>query len=376
MRIALLGLTLLALPVAAAEWSAEPTLRFGAEYNENLLLEPGDTEAAPGASLDLRASLVRRTEKSALGLVPRLRFLRYDTSVDYDSDDQFLDLTYEVHGERLSTNLSAAFARDSTLTSELESTGFVDARKRHERAQVNASVSADVSERNQVGVDVHAQDNQYRDAELTGLVDYKYARAYGWFSRGLSERTQLGAQLSNGELEVSETGERSRDRSVHLTLQHSFASHWLLDAFAGVDQSTTMQGSSDGTVYGLTLQRRGERNDWRISARQDVAPAGYGELVRRQDAAASWSRRLTQTFQFTANVRYLHNEELQVLGTDRDREYQRADMRIDWRVGPSWQVAAGLAYARQRFAPDDSIGDARIATISFNYAPPRAAISR
>lgn len=376
MKAWLLVGALVVLPAHAAELSAEASARASMEYNENLLLDPEQPEEAQGGNLDLRAQLTRRTEKSELALAPRARFLRYDTEIDHDSDDAFVDAWYDYRGEQLQTRLSAGWTHDSTLTSELEDTGLVDARKRHEQFFGSGLVSFDFTERDQLGAQVGFQDNSYLDAELTGLVDYEYANAVGWYSRGVTEQSRLGIQVTHGELDVPRTQERSNDESVRLTFDHAFERHLTLALSAGVNQTKANGVTEDGTVFGLELARIGDYYDWRLSASQEVTPSGNGRLVRRHETTTTLSRRLSARLTLQGALRYVLNEELELTGLEDEREYERADLRLDWRLAERWTVGAGLGYARQRFAATDEIADAGTGTLYFTWAPRRAATSR
>jgi hypothetical protein len=362
--------------VEAAQWSAESSVRGGFEYHENLLLRTGDVDQVIGSNVDLSARLAWRTESRELWAAPRLRFLRYEEMEALDSDDQFLDLGCEFRRERAAWGLSASLARDSTLTSELEDTGFVSANKRHERASMTASGGWNYSERGQLGVLASAQEHRYLDAVNTGLVDYQYANGAVWMSYALSERSRGGAQLSWGSFEVESPGADTTDQAARLTFAYAFAPHLRLNITGGRIRVASTGRSEQGTAYSIELQREGELTDWRLSAERDVSPSGRGVLVRRDDFVMTLGRHLTARLHGDLSLKHIVDRDLVQGLPGADRDYQRGEARVDWRADQNWVFTGFVSYTRQSYANSPDIADGTSCGVSILWMPRRVELSR
>jgi hypothetical protein len=362
--------------VWGAEWSAQGNFGADLEHHDNLLLEGGDVEPVTGTTLRASGSLGYHTEVRDFSLAPRVAIRRYDSPEKLDANDYYVDLIYGTARETGNGTLIVNFANDSTLTSELETTGLVDARKRHELFGVQGSMGWAFTERDQLGVQVMGQDNHYRDAANTGLIDYSYVGAVASLTHAFSERTTFGGQLSGGALDPDSTVPRSRDFAARLTFSHQLAPEYKLDLEAGVSRTGNGVQTNDGTVYSINLQRSGELTDFKLLADQQVLPSGNGALVRRDDLALSMTHRFTQRLHAGATLRYLVNEDLQ-LGLPADnRHYQRAQVSLEWQVAQYWTVVASASGARQSFGDNtDTVHDLAYG-IGLSWTPGPAAISR
>lgn len=362
--------------VRAAEWSIEPAVLGGYTYNDNLLLKSESSQPTGAGNLDLVANLAWQTENRQLKLLPRARFLRYDGLDDLDSDDQYLDLTYNVSAETHSWQLAGNFARDTTLTSELEDSGFVDAGKRHELGAVSALSVWNLTERVLLTAQAGGQTHHYVDAADTGLVDYRYGSALAAVSRSFTERTRLGAELSAGTLDPDSLQPDSRDQSARLTFEHQLTTGLHLSLAGGVNRSDSAGVADEGTVYSFELARAGERNDWHIAAEQRVIPSSRGILVRHEEVEFGVSRRLTAHLRAALSARHSVNQDLTpgVVGADRD--YDRADASVTWQFASTWGLGAGASFARQSFAGSDDVAENLAFSLNLRWTPLRTAISR
>ena len=117
---------------AAAEWTLTPSGRVATAYIDNPhLLEEGGASTT-GTIGEFAAVAKRRTERMDWTFEPRLRSARYQDDESLDSDDRSLRTQLGFATERSYWSASADLIRDTTLTSELGSTGLVQANRRHQ----------------------------------------------------------------------------------------------------------------------------------------------------------------------------------------------------------------------------------------------------
>ena len=118
------------LPLAAdscrgAEWSFEPSVSLRSEYNDNIQLTPDPHPTVWGMMLspDVKFSLATETLTVTGGL--NLSFNRYLNQPQLNIDNYDLSLRSRYKAERDSLQLNFDAIRDSTLVSELATTGVV-----------------------------------------------------------------------------------------------------------------------------------------------------------------------------------------------------------------------------------------------------------
>lgn len=347
------------MPAAsAAEWLVSPNARVAADYTDNprMLQEGGESSA--GAVGELSASIVRRTERTDLSLQPRLRSSRYRDDDSLNSDDQYVSLAFKHVAERAEWSAAANFTRDTTLISELESTGIVQANRRHEGLTLSGGPSFALTERVTAGAQLYWMDNHYVDAELSGLVDYEYRALSIFSSLASSELSNLTLTAQGGELVVPDQQSKTRDATLRLGWRHQPWSLWTLELSAGPAYVEAENGSDSGEVFSVDLRRQGEL--WTITANagRELAPTGRGVLTRRDQIATDLNRRITDRLSAGISARWIRNQDLlpQPGIAFEEITYARLDLRADWRIAEHWSVALALGGATQEY--DSTSGSA------------------
>jgi hypothetical protein len=342
----------------AADWGVDADINGQFEHHGNPLLLDGNRDTISGVGAAIAAVISRQTEISSLQLTPRVYSVRYDGAPDFDRDEQYLDASYKVTSERHSWLAGAGIARDTTLTSELEGTGLIASRKRHELDTLSVAFTTDPTRRDELQMQASYQHNRYLDAQFTGLVDYDYATALCSYVRSVSERQTFGAELTAGQLTPAQSGGVSRDYSARLTFSSRPSSQWLLNLAAGVDRTLAADRNDTGTVFDGGLVYSGELTDLHLTAEGGVAPSGSGALIHRAEYAISMNRRLSSSVDSTFSVRHVVADDLRFGSTREHRSYQRAAATIDWHAAEHWRLSAMLAYSRQAFGgqPYDAHG--------------------
>lgn len=347
------------MPAAhASEWLVSPNARVAADYTDNprMLREGGESSA--GAVGELSASIVRRTERTDLTLQPRLRSSRYRDAESLDSDDQYVSLALKHVAERAEWNASANFTRDTTLTSELGSTGIVQANRRHEGLTLSAGPTFMLTERVNAGAQLYWMDNHYVDAEFTGLVDYEYQALSVFSNYALSELSSATLAAQGSELVVPEQQSKTRDASLRLSWRYQPWSLWTLAISAGPTYVEAEYGNDSGEVFDVDLQRQGEL--WTITAKagREMAPTGRGVLTRRDQVSIGLNHRITDRLSGGISARWIRNQDLlpQPGIAFAEVTYGRLDLRADWRVAEHWSVALAFGGATQEY--DSTSGSA------------------
>jgi hypothetical protein len=347
----------------AAEWQVAPTAYVGSSYADNprLLADGGDSTS--GSMGELSAVMKRLTERSELSLRPRVRSARYQDDESLDSDDQFLTAGYSWTGERSQWSSEVGLTRDTTLTSELGSTGLVQSNRRREAASLTVAPRIMFTERVSGGVQMMTSTNRYIDAEVTGLVDYRYQALSLYSTVALSDvGSNLTISAQAGELTTPGFGgSETRDGTLRLAWSHRPWLLWTVGLSAGPSVVQTDAGSDDGWVFDGDIKHRGER--WGLTARagRALSPTGRGVLTRRDEVEVSVNRRLTEHLSVNVGARWIRSEDLvpqRGAVLTYEVEYARLDLGANWRLSQDWSVALQLSGNTQEYvlAPERAEG--------------------
>lgn len=363
-RASLPSLSVLALagigaPSQAAEWLITPTASLRSDYTDNPRLQVNGNDNYAGVVSELAAQLNANSDLWKFSATPRLRSLRYSDDGGLDSDDQFLVAALERPSERSSWSLSTSYSRDTTLTSELDTTGFVQTNRRHESLSFTGGSSWMLTERTSLGGNLFWQDHHYRDAASAGLIDYSYRAATAFANFMLTEATELRVSGQSGELLIPGSDDPTRDTSVRLTLSYAPAPLWSMSVSAGPSFVSTRERDDEGRLYSLEATRRGERWRWNTTLGRDVTPTGRGVFTRRDKISIGTTYSMRQFLSTTLTLRGIENEDVFVDFGDAKREvrYGLVEARIDWRCAEQWSLSLLLATATQRYGAETPWAD-------------------
>lgn len=332
---------------SAADWQVVPAMYVGTSYADNpRLLTNGGTSTSGGIG-ELKASLRRLTETSELTLRPRFTSARYSDDESLDSDDQFINGGYRWVGQRSEWNMDAGWTRDTTLTSELGSTGLVESNRRHEAGTFSVSPKVMFTERVSGGVQMYLVDNRYIDADSTGLVDYRY-RALSVFSMvtltdagSTLSLTAQGGSLTTEGLFATET----RDGTLKLGWSFKPALLWSASLSAGPSIVETDVASDTGFVFDGEIKRQGDRWSLTANAGRSQSPTGRGVLTRRDEARLTFSRNLTERLSANVIARWSQSEDLvpqQGRTVLYQVDYASLGLGANWRLSRDWSLALQL----------------------------------
>ncbi|MET0535097.1 MAG: hypothetical protein ABW171_12800 [Steroidobacter sp.] len=338
----------------AAEWQATPSAYVGSSYADNpRLLADGGTESS-GTVGEFSADLKRSTERSEFSLRPRVRSARYKEDESLDSDDQFVTGGYTWIGERSEWNSELSFTRDTTLTSELGSTGLVQSNRRREATNLLVAPQVMFTERVRGGAQLSLSRARYIDAESTGLVDYRYESLSLFSTVALSDAgSSLSLTAQGGELSTQGfPGTGTRDATLRLSWTYHPWQLWTVGLSAGPSWVETNAGSDQDWVFDADIKRQGDRWWLTASGGRTQSPTGRGVLARRDEVELSLHRRLTERLTGNIGARWIRSQDsVPQLGavTTYEVDYGRVELGASWRWSRDWSLALQLAGQTQEY---------------------------
>ena len=376
---------LLAIAVRADQWYFEPKASLRGFYDDNVRLISVLPQSSFGAIARAEAVAGRRSEITDIGIDAAVVRRQYTAVPVLNSTDGYLKFDAKHRTERDRFGLRASFAYDSTLTSEVETTGLVQVNKRRKRMSVSPSWTRSLSERSSLDLRLSYLDVTYQDAGLTGLSNYTYGSASLQHSYNLNEITQLFWNLSYDHFASDRFSRQSNSFGLMAGIGHAFSETLSASLLAGVrksDGSLEFPGlfrvseSSSGPLFKGVLTKRFEAGRLELQASRLLLPSGEGQLLDSKQLNARLLYTLKPRWDLSLRAFALHNTAPSVLTNRQDRKYFSIEPGIEYHLTRWWTVAASYRYRWQKYAdrPNDAASNAVFLNLS--YVWPREPVAR
>lgn len=415
----------------ATDYSATFNMDAQASHNNNLRLVERDKTSVYHYAVNPIVKLDADTENTKLDLTSTFYFNRYDKS-QFDSNDQNVQLNAEHDFENSSIALNAAFIRDSTITSELLTSGRIsDQAERTEQHYISPSYTYAFSDLNMVQAQVSYVDQRYHTDAYSGYKNY--AGNVNWI-HVWNERTKVVLTGNYSKFEADDrafttylisrvTGQPlgifgnqsyaqdSKDRGVQLGIDYQWSEESLLQVRAGRSQNTqdTVISDKDSVcsnpyylsylsgINGLFYESnaictnipsehstlstaevdwtwKGELNEVRLNATKSTQPSSNGYVVDATRLASTWSIRLSELDQLITDLSLVRNRAIGQdtavqQGSVADRDYGSATLTYRRQLNENWIASASAQYNRQKYAQIDYQASSQVFMLGIHYQP-------
>ncbi len=361
----------------AFDFTLNPSLRFRAEYDDNIDFDNRDAKSDWIGILIPACEFAWQGPRFDLKSSAEVEIRRYD---DYSShDDEYqryrLQNSYQLT-ERLRLRGGAGFTRDSTLDSELEETGVVDRFYRRDRYTLTGGFDYQLTERLESGFDYTygntdydtPTDNDYDTNALTGRFTYSLA----------GHRDQV--LLEPGYYHYSSDRSTVDNYSLSLGWVHLFSETLTLNCYLGVRYTDTEyewyqpqfyfdpgsgqlfwrfikhdESESDiGGVSNISLRVRTETGGYEISYSRELSYTSDGSPIDTNRFSLTISRHLSQRLYCGFDTNLYVSKSADNFSKDRrfsiyeDTTYYVLHPHLSWRIIPDWQLRFDYSYARNR----------------------------
>ena len=373
-----LSLLVLAQGAVAEQWYIEPKASIQTFYDDNVRLESVDPQGSSGTTAQADAKFGRRTEVSNIDIDAGLSNHWYANASQLNTTNGFLGLGTAYQLERSRLGFDARVDYDSTLTSEVATSGFVQVNKRQTRLFAKPSWSYALSERSTVDLSASYTDVSYQDVQLIPLYNYRFASVdvngtYLW-----SERAKLFGRLTYDRYQADQV--RSSSNSVGLLAGGAYAlSETLtLTALAGVRYSNatvpilggrTEDQTSTGPLVDLSLEKRFEVGKLLLDASQSLAPSSTGELLNTTAATVALDYPITPRWSFVLNAQAYRNRNPGGGENINDRTYFSIVPKLTRKVSEWWQLdlAYRFRYQKYQVSANDAVSNAVFLTLRYTW---------
>ena len=402
----LLCLSLFSLTAQSAEWSIEPSVSVREEYNDNIRLTTLPHKSVWGTSLTPAVNFSSKTEISEITGGARLNFNRYSGEPNLDSSDQIFSLLSKYKTERNTFGLNGSYVRDSTLASELISTGVVQARKQRGNLTLNPSWTTFASERTWFTLDYQLSRVKYDDAAAAGLIDYNNQTASVSAVHRLSEQDQLSGTIYYSKYETSPANFKSNTTGLRLGITHDFSETFTgalsLGARSTLSKSQqnalvcpapvilcqfglvsfqvvpfTTETRSHGYTLNASLNKQFETTTLSGQISREANPSANGALVQADRIGFSVANKFAPTLTGSLDASIYRSRYIGNIITSSDSRYYTVGPRLSWRMSEWWSLDTGYTHSRQEYDnASTAAATANSAYVLVRYDWPKLAVSR
>ncbi|ARN74079.1 hypothetical protein BST96_08065 [Oceanicoccus sagamiensis] len=340
-----------------------------------------------------------------------LTFNNFNRS-EYDSDDQDVTLVLNKRTEIHYFRLEANAVRDSTRTSEQDTSGIVtNSAIRRESEQVSPQWSYTIDDLNSVLFVASVSETEYKSNRFT---NYDYDSLRMDWTRVIQENLRLTMRLNSSQykpeervfnyLNAFELGTRSESTSygAQLGADYSLSENWSLNGFLGSTQTDqeyflsdpgdacnnpileqiglrpsvcdTKDFSSSDLTADISIDWSGERMKANFKYSIQNQPSSQGYEIEYERYSAAWKYLINRRSTFDAQINYGVNQALdsslsEIVARNNNRDFGGAKLSYNHSLTERWGLGASYQYQWQD--RDGIPGDAESHTIqiAINYSP-------
>ncbi|MEM7565069.1 MAG: hypothetical protein AAF353_18815, partial [Pseudomonadota bacterium] len=306
-------------------------------YEDNLGLDTRDEIETSGLSAQASLKAGWRTELADFNIVTGAVRREYDEDSDRNATDLSIAASATRTGDLNDTGLQLELDHDSTLTSELQTTGFVDEQISRRRKAISPFWQYRFNERSSVRFTLGHQVVNYEDAENTSLVDYDYDTANVSINFRVTEVLLLLGQLDAYVFDPDSSQSRTRASGILSGFEYSFSEITSLTFQLGTREARVGGESDRDHQASVNLQHQLETGTLEFGFRSFLTPGGSGELLQTRTSSLSWDQSLSARWSSQSEIEEIRNDGSDLLTTSRgDRRYRRFLQRFRYRIDREW----------------------------------------
>jgi len=365
--------------VNAAQWYSESSARLRSAYDDNIRLTSGDHNAVVGMILAGTIKAGQRTETSNIKLKGGVALKKYsgEKGLDTNNFDLGVDVTHRT--ERNKFTLTTAVKLDSTLTSEIQSSGWMWAHKRRIKKNFALSWTHSLSERASLKLGYSHINTDYKNAKNTNLSNYTYQSLEATLSYALSQKTVVSSTLTSSLYKGSNrTKTEVQDFGVSVGITHNFSEKFSAGGGVGVRYSDTEYTTSriddhntdTGFLLNANVKRIFERTMINGLFSRSVLPSGAGALLITDKLSVEIDYRVDERLSLNLVSTAYQNSSADEDNKFYDRIYYSIQPKIRWKIARRWLIEGSYRYRYQRYDTGDLTADSNAIYLSAKYIWP------
>ncbi|WP_162917517.1 DUF481 domain-containing protein [Dongia deserti] len=322
--------------------------------------------------------LERNSPTSQIAFDGRFDFAEYIDHSEFNSQDQFLDLSVDqALSERSAFQFDVGFTRDTTLKNEQDITGrILDDSFRFVRWDVDTGWNYLLSPIDQLAVSGTYRNVDYHTNRKT---DYQYFGPSIDYRRQLNELERVNATVGAVRFIPDEPGKDYTD-TINTLFGYTYTPSDLFTIGGGLGLAYSMQhedpGRDDDELgYRVKFNMRyimSDQTSIRASLSHDTEPSGDGDQVLRNRVAFGVDHQLTPLTTARLNLDYADNDDL--LGEQSETSEESGTSRytsvrpaIAWQLTEDWSLEAAYRFRYRLFRDDDESATSNSVFLTLQY---------
>lgn len=337
-------------------WAAQDDIRFNAVagllYDSNRELRSDSSEELNGAILRATGRYTRSTERTQWEAGLRWVDEYFPDFRDQENDRAVLALTGVTRWERSRLNTSLDLTRDTSLATEVQTSGVAQQRKDRVRTALTANYEYSLSEIDQLILGGSAETVDYENIIPGQLAEYDYYGVNVGYGRALRQTSRLQMFAFENRLRNETDGYENDVQGVKLAWTENLSETSNLKLSAGqrisrFRQDVLLLGVIDGqlqfvpfqyeqedkgTLYELEWTYQGYLVRSSLSGNWDLAPSSSGNLVDRKRLTSTTFLPWTASVSSVVNLSYWEQiSEVARLGSD-DTRGHLIGVSLNWQL--------------------------------------------
>ncbi|WP_323696809.1 hypothetical protein [Thiorhodovibrio litoralis] len=370
--------TLLPLSASAQDWYLQPKASLDTFYDDNVRLTTVDAQSSAGAIASAEAEFGRRTEVSEVAIRSEVSNRTYDAVSELNRTDGLLELNSAYQLERNGFGLDALIDYDSTLTSEVATSGFVQVNKRRTSLFAAPSWTYSLTDRASLEFGANYTDVTYEDVGEIPLYNYRMSGGsiggtYLW-----SERTQLFSQLTFDRYEADQVGTSSDTIGLLVGGAYAISERLSLTALVGPRLATSETPSplggtetqdSTGVLVDLSVEKRFNVGKLELSGSQALLPSSNGDLASTTSAGLDLDYPIGARWSLLVGADAYRNRNPDGEESINDRDYVSLEPRLRHQLGDWWQLDLGYRVRYQKYTEQQESAFSNAVFLNLGYTP-------
>ena len=365
--------------VNAAQWYSESSARARSVFDNNIRLTSKDHNAVVGMELTGTIKAGRRTEATDVNFNGEAGLKKYSGEDNLDTNDLDLGVDATHRTERDQFTFNAAVKLDSTLTSEIQSSGLMQSRKR--RIQKNFALfwTRSLSERTSLKLGYSHIDTEYKNAKYTGLSNYTYQVIEAMLTHALNQKMRISLVLSPSLYKGSNVIKiKTRDLGFKVHINYDFTETFSAGGGVGVRYSNTehkstlvdYENNDSGFILNANIKRTFEQMIVDGLFSRNVRPSGSGDLLLTDILSAKVNYEVGPRLNLILASAVYRNSSTDEDDESRDRIYFTFQPQVRWKMTRRWLVEGSYRYRYQRYESSGLRADSNAIFLSVKYVWP------
>jgi hypothetical protein len=327
----------------AAEWAVEPQVYADADTQSNRTLHEG-TPASQSLAGGLDLNIVGQDESTRFALLNHYYVRRFSDDVVPNSDDASFNANLQLSQERGQVQFGAVYADESTLTTELATSGVIHADAARITRGGNAGWTRQLSDSRQFQLSGNYEQVDYTGGYVGQLNAYNYGGVSAVETFTYSPRLAFSVNASGSALK-SETQSESREYGVGVGMNFAWSENLTVSLEVDASRRDLDGTSSTGGTGNFSLQHTGERHEFSINYGQSLQPFATGVLTERETAEVRYVQYIDSRLRSVSRVGFERNEDAGFGTTFDSRNYRYLDTELRWQFQENWYSSVTAGYA-------------------------------